>query len=580
MAPNKTTIKKFFEGEKQYTIPLYQRAYSWEKEQWNDLLDDLEEATKGENHYFFGNVLFEEINGETNDIIDGQQRITTIIIFARALCNVLQIRAKNETLSSERNNEDFLKYIEEDYLMNRSKAKLQAVEYDRDYFKDVIIHNDDKKHEPQTPSQKRIKEAKTFFEKKLKEKETKEILDIFQALQKAEILSIPFANKKDSVLMFELQNNRGKKLTNMEKLKSYLAYQIYTYCNKEVSEAKLKEITSVFETIYRLINDIKITDEDSILNYFNISYSKFGFNYRENDDSLNYKKEYKDYTENKGNDEKIAWIENYIKELKNAFVNFKEFEKTESVYKDYLLMLDSSETYPFVLKAYCLFVNDKEKLEKVYKALEIMIVRHKIVKTGANLAARLDNVLKKFDSLESLIDGLKEICVGNDRNWYWKDEEIKRGLCNIYEQKKQKIRIAPYVLMRYENYLRSDDIHTKGYKFSLKEIQTPEIEHIAPQTENEEELSSGYCEYDEDFYDNYYLHCIGNLLLIDKSHNISIGNKPFKDKLASYENSPLAQQKEIKKFVANEKWEKDSINKRHKKLENFVLETWGFEKNL
>lgn len=76
------------------------------------------------------------------------------------------------------------------------------------------------------------------------------------------------------------------------------------------------------------------------------------------------------------------------------------------------------------------------------------------------------------------------------------------------------------------------------------------------------------------------MHCIGNLLLIDKSHNISIGNKPFKDKLASYENSPLAQQKEIKKFVANEKWEKDSINKRHKKLENFVLETWGFEKNL
>ncbi|MCX2717462.1 DUF262 domain-containing HNH endonuclease family protein [Helicobacter sp. MIT 21-1697] len=584
MTPNKTTIKEFFEGEKQYIIPVYQRAYSWEEEQWKDFLADLEEATKGENHYFFGNVLLEKLSGDkTNDIIDGQQRITTIIIFVRALCNVLKEKAKNERLDNEISNEDFLKYIEEDYLINRSKAKLQAVEYDRDYFKDVIINNDDKKHEPQTPSQERIKKAKVFFIKALKSKENKEILDIFQALQNAEILSIPFANKKDSVLMFELQNNRGKKLTNMEKLKSYLAYQIYTYCDKEDSEVRLKEITSIFETIYRLINDIKIADEDSILNYFNISYSKFGFNYRENDNDVNYKKQYKQDTENKSksNGEKIAWIENYVKELKNAFINFKEFEKMESVYKDYLLMLDSYESYPFVLKAYHLFGDNKEKLEEVYKALEIMIVRHKIVKTSANLAARLDNVLKNFNNIESLVDGLKEICVGNDRNWYWGDEEIKRGLCNIYEQKKQKIRIAPYLLMRYENYLRNDDIHTKGYKFSLKEIQTPEIEHIAPQTENGEELSSGYCEYDEEFYNDYYLHCIGNLLLINKPHNISIGNKPFKDKLASYENSPLIQQREIKDFVVNKGvWDKDAINTRHEELEKFVLETWSFEKNL
>ncbi|MDE5925206.1 MAG: DUF262 domain-containing protein, partial [Helicobacter sp.] len=350
MTPNKTKIQDFFQGEKQYTIPVYQRAYSWEEKQWKDFLADLEEAAKGNNQYFFGNVLLElNTADKANDIIDGQQRITTIIIFARALCNILHDRAKNKTLSSERSNEDFLKYIEEDYLINRSKAKIQAVEYDRDYFKDVIICNDDKKHKPQTPSQKRVKEAKAFFIKELQRKETKEILAIFETLQNAEILSIPFANKKDSVLMFELQNNRGKELTNMEKLKSYLAYQIYTYCDKEAAEIKLKEITSIFETIYRLINDIK-TDEDSILNYFNIYYSKFGFNYRENDDSLNYKKEYKDDTKDKSNDEKIAWIEDYTKELKNAFVNFKEFENSQSAYKEYLIYLKIWEVYPFILK--------------------------------------------------------------------------------------------------------------------------------------------------------------------------------------------------------------------------------------
>lgn len=75
------------------------------------------------------------------------------------------------------------------------------------------------------------------------------------------------------------------------------------------------------------------------------------------------------------------------------------------------------------------------------------------------------------------------------------------------------------------------------------------------------------------------MHCIGNLLLIGASHNGAIGNKPFKDKLASYENSLLMQQREIKDF-ALEKWEKESIDERHEKLEEFVLETWSFKESL
>ena len=568
MTPNKTTIKEFFEGEKQYTIPVYQRAYSWEEKQWKDFLVDLEEATKGDNSYFFGNVLLEKLNGDkTNDIIDGQQRITTIIIFARALCNVLQNRAKNETLSSESNNEDFLRYAEEDYLVNRSKEKLQSVEYDRDYFNDVIIRNDDKKHEPQTPSQKRIKEAKAFFIKALQRKETKEILAIFESLQNADILSIPFANKKDSVLMFELQNNRGKELTNMEKLKSYLAYQIYTYCDKEVSETKLKEITRVFETIYRLIKDIK-TDEDSILRYFNIS--KFGFEYREDNNDKNYKKQYKQDTESKSNDEKIAWIENYVKELKNAFVNFKEFENSQSVYGEYLIYLKVWEVYPFILKAYTIF-KDKRQLEQVFQDLEIIAFRDKLVRTRADLASRLNSVLKNFDSVEKLVSGLQEIC----NEGYWCNEAVKESLSNIYEE--NNTNIIAYLLMRYENYLRGENSKTKCYLFTLKEIKEPQIEHIAPQTENGEKLSSGYCEYDKDFYDKHYLHRVGNLMLIGKSHNIVIGNKPFQEKFTSYEKSPMVQHGEVKSFADKDLWDKESIDRRHEKLEKFVLETWSYK---
>lgn len=52
MTPNKTIIKEFFAGEKQYNIPLYQRAYSWEEKQLSQFLEDLKEASKGNNSYF------------------------------------------------------------------------------------------------------------------------------------------------------------------------------------------------------------------------------------------------------------------------------------------------------------------------------------------------------------------------------------------------------------------------------------------------------------------------------------------------------------------------------------------------
>ncbi len=350
MTPTPTNIKTFFEGSKQYAIPVYQRAYSWEEKQWDEFLEDLKEATKSDNHYFFGNVLLEKSNNEVSDIIDGQQRVTTIIIFARALCNELQNRAKTETLKSNMSNKEFIQYIQEDYLINRNKPKLEAVEYDRDYFRDFIIKGDSAKHEPQTPSQERIKNAKEFFEKKLKDTKnfsTDNLLAIFEAMEKAELIQITFKEKKDSVLMFELQNNRGKNLTNMEKLKSYLAYQIYTYCGEE-AENKLDDITKVFESIYRLLRDIE-TDEDSILNYFNISKSNFGFTYRENDNTKNYKMELKNIKMPK---EKIAWIDEYVKELKNAFVDFKEFEKSQSIYGIYLRHLDVKPIYPLVIKAY------------------------------------------------------------------------------------------------------------------------------------------------------------------------------------------------------------------------------------
>lgn len=281
---------------------------------------------------------------------------------------------------------------------------------------------------------------------------------------------------------------------------------------------------------------------------------------------------------------KIAWIDEYVRELKNAFVDFKEFENCKSIYREYLQILSVNPIYPFIIKAYRLFRINKGMLEQVFKALEIIAFRHRLTKRGASLASRLNSVIKDFDSIDSLLKGLREVC--SEKEWYWSDNEIvSNSLIIAYrnytnEQDKKKSAL-PYLLMRYEQFLRSEGVQTRGYKFELKDIENPHIEHIAPQTETIEESgetkASGYCDYDEEF-NKSYINCIGNLLLIAGSHNISIGNEPFETKLKSYETSPLAQHREVKNFVINKGiWDKDAIDKRHEALEKFVLETWSFK---
>ncbi len=84
--------------------------------------------------------------------------------------------------------------------------------------------------------------------------------------------------------MFELQNNRGKDLTNLEKLKSYFMYETYVNSLTEETESNVETISNYFKEIYKIIYDIKGLDEDSILIYHCNAYLNAAFSYRNLDD--------------------------------------------------------------------------------------------------------------------------------------------------------------------------------------------------------------------------------------------------------------------------------------------------------
>lgn len=572
MKSTKTTIKGFFKEQEQYTIPVYQRAYSWEEPQWQTFLEDLEEAAKGGNNYFFGNVLLEKANNtKSANIIDGQQRITTIIIFARAVCDVLGKRGENT------------ESIQNLYLSSNEIPKLKSVEYDNEFFQNIIINGEDTQ-KPQGTSQKRLQEAKKYFVKKLEVLDSSAIRKMLETLEKTELITTLFTNKRDSVLVFELQNDRGKSLTDMEKLKSYLAYVIYTYGeNKADIERRLEALDKRFVEMYRDAQNLKRTTydykEDDILSDFHTA--EYGFK------AKNYKEILKGITEPS---QKLAWVEQYSKRLREAFADYKDFDRLENVSVQHIFEIDKSKIYPFVIKAYQLYRNDSKSLGQVFEALEIMAFRLMIGSSRADVETneRLGGALANFKDIQSLIDGFKNMC--SEEEWYWSDDYIRYERLSVANYKEVNKRAIKYILMRYEEYLCKEQGYVCAIKDRAQEMlgeneeknkkQIYQIEHIAPQTPNKSR-NNGYCTYDKEFKEKY-LNCIGNFVLISGKKNIEASNDVFANKLAIYQESPLLQQKEIGDFIDEIQhgkilWDKNVINARCEELENFVFETWSFK---
>ena len=555
-----TVLGLFDSSQKHFVIPVYQRAYSWDKDQWNIFLTDLKEQIQGDNNYFYGNLLLETIKKDIQyEIIDGQQRLTTLTIFNRSILDVLKKRTDLEV--------DFdFESKEKIYFRNGGNVKLRPVEYDRACFECVIIDGKEK-FETSTPSQARIIAGKKFFTNELNKLKTSDLLKILNKLESTELTCIELSGKKDSALMFELQNNRGKDLTNMEKIKSYFMYQMYVYSPEEETESNIEFVSNIFKLIYILINDLKNINEDSVLIYHCNAFIK-GYPYRTIDDIKEVFISSSD---------KVKWIKDFVTELHTSFSNIKKMESSKLPYLEDLRKLSiPAFVYPFIIKGYKYFGDDSLKLNTLYNILEIVVFRYRLINSRADFISRLNEILLNFNGdLENLRSHFRNKF--NDA-WYWGDYRFKEFLNGyMYEN-----RVLNYLLWKYEDYIQS-----KGYKIGDYQIENEQIEHISPRKPtNGDAISNGYDvnetkEYSEVFI-NQRLNSIGNLMLISGSHNSSIGNKPFKDKILSYKSNPLLkQQAEIKTFLVMEdmeKWGEAEILNRHDKIVNkFAIPKWSFE---
>lgn len=407
-----STIGELFDSKISFEIPVYQRAYSWDRTNWSVFYEDIIEQLQRSNGYSYGNILLEIItDGKKYEIIDGQQRLTTLIIFMRSLINVLKEKGYDQ---------EVLEDMESDFIIRKGIKKLRPVDYDRACFDTIIIQNE--KYDTKSDSQSKYQECKEYFTKELNRLELDTLKKIKQIISETKINRLELSGKKESALMFELQNNRGKELSNLEKLKSYFMYETYVNSSPDETESNVETISDYFKEIYKTVYDIKGVDEDSILIYHCNAYLNIAFSYRTLDDI---KREYKRSTG------KVAWICQFSRELSNSFNSLKRLECNKSVYLRRLRALRREKSlpafvYPFIIKGYKYFGESSDKLDCLFHIMEILTFRYLLIGSRAELNSRLSDVIRIFNgNITGLCYSLRKKL---NESWYWSDNRVKEYL--------------------------------------------------------------------------------------------------------------------------------------------------------
>ncbi len=537
--------------EKQFVIPIYQRVYSWEKEQCKQLWDDIVKTGGNDqmNGHFIGSIVFVQDGIYTTShnellVIDGQQRLTTITLLLTALRD--HLNDEDEFL------EKFSRQkIQNRYLINSDekgdkKFKLILSEPDRDTLLSLIDKN---RRKPSEPSLKIMENFKLFEEWV---SNTNKLETIFKGLDKLMVVEISLERGKDNPqLIFESMNSTGKDLTQTDLIRNYILMGLEPEKQKifykkywRAMEEDFKQNKKWFDRFVRHYLTIKTRVPN-----INKIYVAF-----------------KDYRQKEG-----IGIEDLLKDLQKYCGYFCQIKFKKETDKDlnkalgFLVDLEMDVIYPLLLELYSDYsdgVLSKADFIPIIALIESYICRRAVCGLGTNSLNKVFPSFTKhiqkdeyFKSLEAHFGYLTE------KQRFPNNDEFKDCFITIDFYRFQK---REYFFERLENFDRKERVYTREYT----------TEHIMPQTLTEE--------WERDLGENFqeihdkYLNTIGNLTLT--GYNNEYSNKSFQEKRGmekGFKDSPLRLNQGLRDL---ESFGEKEIKKRANDLADLALKIWTYPK--
>ncbi len=575
MEAHDTDFLDLLDGNKQFAVPIFQRRYSWEKKHCEKLWEDVLSLGQGSinRHHFLGSIVYidPKVNNASKvrelQVIDGQQRLTTLILLLAALSRAIKEQDVDIGITPEELSDYYLNVRRNDEL----RYKQLLTQHDKDTLIQLLDGNNKEwfrkdeesdsiqlleNKELPTNAARRLVENYRFFEVELKNVDLK---TVYVGIQRLRIVDIVLDRPDDNPqLIFESLNSTGLELSQADLIRNYVlmgqepSFQNRLY-NSYWFPMEQRFGDAYTESFDRFVRDYLTLKTQQIPNIRNV-YDSF-----------------KAYVQEKTNSEKSETIETIVEEIARYSKHYvcialdkEEDPELQDCFAD-INTLEVTVAYPFLLEVYedhkkrkCI---QKLELIEILRLVESYVFRRAICGIPTNtlnkVFASLMTTVDKSNYLKSLQAAFQKL---TSTRRYPLNSEFREAffIKDVYNFSR-----CNYLLRKLEEYEHKESINPDDYT----------IEHVMPQNPNlsdewKEELGENWQDIQEK-----YLHTIGNLTLTgynselkDRSFNEKKEHEPggFRDSRLRLNNS----------LVQAKKWNETAIRSRSEELAEKACKIW------
>ncbi|HSI84155.1 MAG: DUF262 domain-containing protein [Candidatus Methylacidiphilales bacterium] len=556
LATSTKDLKEVLSNGKTYTVPQYQRDYSWRVEHWEDLWEDLQAIeSSGEDHYM-GSIVLEVRERKQFRIIDGQQRIATLSILIIACVNYLR------SLVSDEKNAERAAELERTYLGTKDPASLRITPKlklnlnDDSFFQlNIAQHIQPSNIRGLRSSEKLLWDCFNFFKSKIQKKFAGpgagvEVSRFVNELltERLGFITVEVQDQLSAYTVFETLNARGIELTETDLLKNYLLSLA-----DRLSASQMDPILKLWA---------RITDR--------IGASAFPEFLRHH---VNSKREYIRQKQ------LFKIIKSDVTDMPQVFKLLEALDKdaawfsalsshSDDFWLDYpgakehvraLNLFNVSQYTPLILAAKDSFTKPQDLVEVLRYCAVISVRFNGVSRRSTHILEEVYNSVAlqirngKINNLQLLRHSLKPIYIPDDEF----EADFSTMRLKFGGNSGKRIR---YFLAKLEKQFGGADIHDDGMQAT--------IEHILPENPD----STAWQSFSPEAHERSVVR-LGNYTLLERDLNgQQAGNAGFSVKQGVYDKSKYTL---TKKLGAYADWTEDSINTRQKELARIAKTVWS-----
>ncbi len=544
-------IRKIFAGDTKFEIPRNQRKYVWKEKQWKELLGDIlyirrkQLAEKNEINHFLGAFVLQE-NENQYVIIDGQQRITTLLLILSAICAVFNEMGSKEEHGQTRQYIVGNIGLKSQYcrMKNNSIPNIDVIiesvaEYRNDLIPKSVI--DTTLIERTGDGNKGVVSCFEYFYNYFRENFycVEELVAFRNIVLDMKVIHIASEDELDCYDIFEILNARGVDLEDGELLKNY----IFKYAQPKYNIDRAKEIWNKIEN--------NMEECNGNIELFLVHFVTYRFYRPTKDDGV--------FKVIKASTDK-AKVDELLDDLLAAsekYIWFYHPERCKSKKLceslEFFRLINHRQFRPLFMSVFELFDNEKISENDINK-IGVFLTNFSfgftfVMRNSSNIIDSKIHLLSQNVYKNPTKESLEEVKM-ELMPYYPSYGEFKYSFLNMgFSNKNKKYKKANnrkrmfYVLKTIEEWKQE----TNELVCNIPECN---IEHIMNDSETNEVTSR-----------------IGNLLLLSEHINNNMGNASFNEKKEKMKRSKLQTvQNFLKYYGTNEEWTEELINKRSEEL--------------